>query len=291
MKTGIIKTLVVILAAFLFFSCSKKADVAENIITVSILPQKYFAEKIAGSHYTVNVMVPPGASPEMYEPAPSQLEKTASSVVYFRIGYIPFEQNYMSRLASLNPSMKIFDTSEGTELLMSEEHEHHGHEHAGTDPHLWLSPVNAQIIASNMLNALTEVFPADAELFRKNFRVLSEEIAAADKKIRSCLSGLKNRSFICFHPAFTYFADCYGLKQVSLEFEGKDPVPSRIKNIIDLAEKEDIHTVFVQEQFSSSAAEAIARDINGKVVKIDPLGENWPETMTEAAEAFSRNMK
>ena len=135
----------IIILGFFLSACSnnqKKADTG-NSIMVSVLPQKYFVEKIAGDHFNINVMIPPGASPVTYEPTPKQMKELTKSFVYFRIGHIEFEKSWMKKLININPDMEIIDLSKTADLIKPEhnhDHSHEGHHHHGVDPHIWTSP-------------------------------------------------------------------------------------------------------------------------------------------------------
>ncbi len=100
-----------------FQSCnSSKSKVDNKLISVSILPQKYFIERIAGDDFKVNVLIPPGASPASYEPTPKQMKDMSASSVYLRIGHIPFEKAWLNKLFEGNDHIKSLDMSEGIEL-------------------------------------------------------------------------------------------------------------------------------------------------------------------------------
>ena len=136
-----------ILLLWLTASCSPAPDKSDKpVISVSILPQQYFVEQLAGDLVEINVMIPPGASPATYEPGISQLGRLDRSVLYMRIGHVGFERSWMDKISSVNPRMKIVDLSLGVEMLLEktdrEHHHEHAHEHEGGDPHIWMSAIN-----------------------------------------------------------------------------------------------------------------------------------------------------
>ena len=96
---------------------------------------------------------------------------------------------------------------------------------------------------------------------------------------------------MAFHPAWSYFAREYGLEQLPIEVEGKAPNPANLKKIIDIARKENIRIIFVQEQFDTNSARAVAAEIGGQVVKIDPLGLDWLENMRRIAQTLGDALK
>ncbi|MCP4132194.1 MAG: zinc ABC transporter solute-binding protein [bacterium] len=295
---NIVKKSILILtipAILLLPGCKKKAGTGP-VVTVSVLPQKYFVSRIAGNTVGINVMIPPGQNPATYEPTVKQMINVAKSAIYFRIGHIPFEKAYMKNLRDINSSMKIIDTSKGVNLIKgshqhSEEDGHHHSEQSGIDPHIWLSPSAVKIQAAAIFQALLEFSPQNKERYTANYNSFIKDIESLDSVIKKTLQEPKNKKFIVFHPAWSYFAREYGLEQVPIEFEGKNPSPKHVKQIIDIAAKEQINTVFIQKQFPSAHADAIARDIGGSVVPLDPLAPDWIENMKRIAGALKKELE
>jgi zinc transport system substrate-binding protein len=290
-----------ILSAILILAAASGCGGSKRVsdtISVSILPQKYLVQRITGDIYKVSVMVPPGQSPESYEPTPLQMKDIGRSLIYFRTGYIPFEASQMDRIAAVNPAMRVVDTSAGIDIIRSEPEEHEkgktekeDHHHGGIDPHLWLSARNMKISARIMLSALKEADPGHAALFIENHKKLEEDIDRLDAELSVKLKPLRGKSFICFHPAWTYFARDYGLKQISIEYEGKDPSPAHVKKVIDHAGRENIRAIFIQREFPAALAEALAKDIRGKVLQMDPLSADWLDNMRAMGNAFFSELR
>lgn len=272
-KTGILLVMV------LFFSCTQKSDVKQKpVITVSILPQKYFVREIAGDRYDINVMIPPGVSPATYDPSPGHLKQLSKSLAYLRIGYIGFENNWMKKLASVNKSMQIFDLSSGIDLITGKHHKadtkHHLH---NIDPHIWMSPKTVKVIGSNIYTALKTLNPTDSLFYKNNYISFMQDIDSLDISISKSFEGLAGRKFFIYHPALTYFARDFRLEQIPVEYEGKSPSPAHLKQLINLAKEENIKTIFIQEQFDIENAKILAKEIQGQIIKINPLDENWTE--------------
>jgi zinc transport system substrate-binding protein len=290
-----------------FTACGGKDAVEKSIdkehiaVTVSILPQEYFVQRIAGDRARVNVMIPPGHSPATYEPTPRQMRELSASSLYFRIGHIPFEKAWLENIASANPAMKIVDTSVGVELidtrkpLEGEDHDHDeaeaDHVHTGIDPHIWLSPKAVKIQAGHIRDALAAHDPAYAETYNANYRAFAADIDTLHKEIAAGFAGLGGRRFMVFHPAWGYFGRDYGLVQLPVEVGGKTPSPRVLKQVIDTAKKENIKVIFVQKQFDTHSAEAVAADINGKVIQLDPLAPDWLGNMKKIAAALKEALK
>lgn len=274
----------------LLISCQPKESSGEKpVLSVSILPQKYFVEQLAGGLVEVNVMIPPGASPATYEPTISQLGKLEQSELYLRIGHIGFELSWMDKITSVNPEMKIVDLSRGAELIYEEggHDDHHGHSHGGTDPHLWLSVDNARIISQNLHQALLVMFPDHEEELKLRFTDFNYSLDSLQQSIRDRLDGLEERSFIIYHPALTYFSREYHLHQYSLEIEGKSPSPAHLREITDLALEKNISLILIQDQFDRTNAEVLAKEIGAEILAFDPLDPQWMEQMLYIADLFN----
>lgn len=284
--------------ALLAFACgpgsSKGSREGERVLTVTIEPQRYFLDRIVGNAFTINTLVPVGTSPETYEPAPSVMVNMGKSEIYFMVGDLGFERAWSQRLAENNPEVLIVNCSDGVERMEGHEHHHdegdahHHHHHDGMDPHVWSSPKAVKLFTRNMLEAVVNADPGNEEIYRENYRQLLGTIERTDSTIQTLLDNAKGRSFIIYHPALGYFARDYGLSQLSIEFEGKNPSPSQIKELVDIARAEKVNTIFVQMGFDKKNAEVIAQEINGEIFVIDPLAYEWDEELIRIASILSR---
>ncbi len=264
-------------------SCNHNpVQTGKKTITVSILPEKYFVEKIAGDRYMVNVMIPPGASPVTYEPSPQQMTRLGRSEMYFRIGKIVFEDVWMDKIAELNPRLQIIDLSAGIPFIRDEQdHESHMGLQENADPHIWLSPANVKIIAKNILDALVTKDPSDSAAFGLNYRSFLKEINETDSMYQAHADQLRGFSFLIYHPALTYLARDYDMDQIVLEFEGKEPPPAYIRQVIQTAREKKIRKIFIQKQFNTDNAKSLAAGINAEIVSFDPLAEDWEKEMEQ----------
>lgn len=283
-------------------------------VFVSIAPQKYFVERVGGQFVNVSVMVPPGASPHAYEPNPTQMRALAQAKIFFALG-VEFEKNLLPKIATLNPELRIVHTDAGIDKLPMISHHHHrdrghdqGHDHThnhghghdrsndhqqngGLDTHVWLSPDLVRIQARHILEALTALDGAHAPVYEANFKAFMADLDALDTDIRHSLSGKLGAAFMVFHPAWGYFARHYGLEQIPVELEGKEPKAQDLQLLIQRAKAEGIRVVFVSPQFSTRSAETIASAIEGQIIAINPLAENWMENMRTVAEKFKQVMQ
>ena len=281
------KKLIYILTLFILSACGNTTQKSEKpILTVTLEPLRYFTEAIAGDNYEVVSMVPKGSSPESYDPTPQQLVNLSKSQAYFRIGYIGFEQAWMKKLEANCPNMKVYDTSKGIDLIRDKGHWHGDHFHeGGVEPHVWNSTQNALIIADNIYQALCELDSTHQDDYQKRLDVLKQTIRQTDANVRTLLENADS-TFLIYHPALSYFARDYGLKQVSIEEGGKEPSPAQLKTLIETCRNENVHTIFVQQEFDQRNAQLIANELGVNIVSINPLSYDWVKEMIRIAEAL-----
>ena len=281
------KKLIYILTLFILSACGNTTQKSEkSILTVTLEPLRYFTEAIAGDNYEIVSMVPKGSSPESYDPTPQQLVNLSKSQAYFRIGYIGFEQTWMKKLEANCPDMKVYDTSKGIDLIRDKGHWHGDHFHErGVEPHVWNSTQTALIIADNIYQALCELVSTHQEDYQKRLDVLKQTIQQTDTNVRSLLENADS-TFLIYHPALSYFARDYGLKQVSIEEGGKEPSPAQLKTLIETCRNENVHTIFVQQEFDQRNAQLIANELGVNIVSINPLSYDWVKEMIRIAEAL-----
>jgi len=280
------KKVFLIIALIIAISCNRNSpDSGAKIITVSIAPFGYFVKEIAGDDFNVNIMVPAGANPHIYEPYPEQLTKLRKSLAYISNGYLGFEITWLGRFYEMNKSMTRLSLGDAIVPIKSE-HEHEGDHTEGADPHYWVSPKCAASMALSVKKLLCTLNPSSAEKYESNYALLVSKIGELDKKALSLFSSYNGKSFMIYHPNLAYLARDYGLVEVSVEFEGKEPPPSRLKNLIDFSRTKNIHTIFVQREYDVRNAKAIADEIDAEVVVIDPLSGDWMKSTTDIIEAL-----
>lgn len=282
------KKLFYILTLFIWCACGNTSQKNEKpILTVTLEPLRYFTEAIAGDKYQVVSMVPKGSSPESYDPTPQQMVNLSKSKAYFRIGYIGFEQAWMDKLISNHPDLKVFDTSKGIDLIKSEGHWHGNHFHeGGVEPHVWNSTKNALMIAENIYTALCELDDSNQATYKIRLDSLKQKITETDENVRALLEKA-DKTFFIYHPALSYFARDYHLKQISIEEGGKEPSPNQLKNLIETYREEKARTIFVQEEFDQKNAQLIADELGMNIVSINPLSYDWDKEMINIAKALS----
>ncbi len=270
-----------IVCLLLLGGCADSNRKIDNPISVTIEPQRYFVEKIAGKDFQVNCVTPSGQSPESYDPTPKQILQIGKSVAYFRIGYIGFEQVWMKSLEEQNPHMQVFDLSKGMAFITQDEDGHHLH--GGIDPHIWTSINGAKIIAQNTYRALVSIMPENETIYRHNYEELQREIEKTEKQMHEWLAPMEGTAFIIYHPALTYFAQEFRLHQLCIEQDGKEPSPTQLKELIKTARDLQAKVVFVQLEFDQKNAKLIAKETGCRLVRINPLAYDWKEEMLNLA--------
>lgn len=274
-------------------------ETAPLTVAVTILPQKQFVERIGGEHVRVIVLVPPGASPHSHEPTAKQLEDISRASVYIKVGSgIDFERAWMDKLIGVNPRMTIVDSSEGIQLIVG------GHDHeetaipgdhsdepeteGATDPHIWLSPKNARIMVENTCQGLARADPGHGAEYRSNADAYQKELDALDTEISADIASRQVHTFMVYHPAWSYFARDYGLIQIPIETDGKEPSPAGIENLILKAKEENITVIFASPESSTKSATVIAEEIGGTLVLVSGLEEDYLGNLRMVAQAFTK---
>ena len=233
-------TMTVLVSSFVYITgCIDLPDSGKVQVVVSILPQKEAVERIGGDLVEITVMIPKGSSPHSYDPLPSQLIRVSTADIYFKVGSgVEFEENHLDTIREQNSDMRIIDCSEGIDIKSFDEHgdEDHDdvsdHDHGGTDPHIWLSPVNYGIITGNILDGLIAEDPDNEDTYRNNYDVYMTDLNAAVENISGILEPYKGEHFLTYHPSWGYFGDDFGLHQIAIEEAGQQPGPSGIASIV-----------------------------------------------------------
>ncbi len=260
------------------------------MITVSVLPQQYFVERLAGENFTVNVMVQPGESPENYEPTPQQMRSLSAASAYISIG-VSFENVWLDKIASANPAMMLVDSTVGIRKQPIEGHDHTVEDHTGEelDPHIWTSPRLVKIQAQNITDALIKIDPDHEAEYKTNLDSFLQDINQLDTELTALFDGLNQKKFMIFHPSLGYFADDYGLTQIPIEIGGNEPSAQELAQFITIAEEENVHIIFVQPEFSKRSAETIAAEIDATVVELFILSPDWLNNLRSIGETIAES--
>jgi zinc transport system substrate-binding protein len=266
-------------------------------VAVTVPPQACFVERIGGDRVEVEVMIPPGYSHVDPPLTPRRMAALSEARLYVKVGHPAFEfeaERIEPFLADL-PGIEVVDMSRGMDLIAEGAGEGHGdpgdgHGHAGGDPHIWVAPETVAVAARNIAAALIRIDPAHAEEYRANLGRFEAEIAGLDREIRARLGRHRGQRFMVYHPTWGYFARQYGLRQVAIEAEGKEPSAARLLQLIDLARREDVKVVFVQSGFPRKSAQVIADAVGGRVLAADPQDRDWAGTLRRVAAELDRGL-
>ena len=246
------------------------------LVVVSVAPQRYVVERLAGELVRVEVMIPPGANPVTHEPSISQLRSLEEAALYVKVGHpsFPFERAWLDRMIHEFPGLAVVDGLGGGGR-------------ASQDPHVWLAPRQVEQLAIRVRAALATIVPEQRETLATNLAQFRREIDELDREIRDLLSEASVERFFVLHPAWGHFADAYGLEQIALEHDHKEPDLRRLREFVVAAREDPIAVVFVQPQFDPSAARSLAREVDARVETLDPLAADWPENLRRVARAMA----
>jgi zinc transport system substrate-binding protein len=257
-------------------------------VVVSILPQAYIVKRIGGDHVNVTTLVGPGQSHETYEPTPRQMADLSGASVYFTIG-INFENGFVEKAKQAIASLNVVDTRAGIKLRRMAEGDD-DHEKGSPDPHIWLDPILVKTQSETVANELKRLDPAHAAAYDGNLMLLIVDLDSLDAHIRILLLPFQGERFFVFHPAFGYLADRYGLIQVPIEAEGKEPGGQQLAAVIEKARANNVTTIFVQPQFAAKTAEAVAHELDARLLPLDPLPRDYLIDMMTLARTLAEGL-
>ena len=284
------KVLILLFAVFCLHSVY--ADKSDRInVFVSIMPQKFFAEKVGGDLVNVSVLVPSGTSPENFDPSPKQIVQLGNSDIYFTMG-VPFENIFLDKLKAGKKKLIVVPCDKDVPKLRNDEHDEHGHEHdhhdhGEFDPHIWTDPELIKIIAGNMATALSGLDSSHAEIYASNLKIFKNELDIMQSQLDQKLSPYKGRIFYVYHSAYTYFAKRFDLIQKSIETGEKEPTPAKLRELVNQANQDNVKTIFIQPEFPASGAKRVAEAIGGRTVSISVLEYDVPANMRKTAELLA----
>lgn len=260
------------------------------IVLVSILPQKTFVEKIAGNDFEISILIPHGANPTTYSILPAQMAEISNADIWFRMGYVGFELSWADKIIQTNPEMKVVDLSKGLDLIAARKDELTG-EFTGVDPHTWLAPTLVKSMVRNIRDELISLRPDRREAYNLAYQQFMKEIDETDLQVKQLFQGIEGGKFISFHPSLSYFAREYNLEQFSFQQMGKEPTPSQLANLINIARTNNIKVIYIQSDFDSENARMFAQEIGGEIIQVWPLNPAWSENLITLARLISDNLR
>ena len=290
-ELGIFTCIMLLIGLLLLAGCSNntkngeqsKESVGKMTVAVTIVPEQTFVKAVCGDLVDVVTMVPPGSSPENYEPTPQQIQKFSKADVYFAIG-VPVEQTYILPNAG---DMNVVALQDKVAQIYPDR----TFESGDRDPHIWLSPKRAEVMVDEIADEMGKLDEQNKDVYRQNANDYIAQLQQLDQDMKTSLKDVKNRKFIVYHPAFGYIAEDYGLEMVALEEEGKEATIQHLKDMVDLAKKEHIKVIFYQEEIDSSQSESFAEEIGGKTVMLEPLAADYINNLKKMSKTMSEVMQ
>ncbi len=267
-------------ALMLIAGCSRapSTEPAKGMkVAVTIAPHAYFAQRIAGDRASVQVLVPAGQDPHTYDITPQALRELSKASLYFTAG-LEIEKTLAPKVERIAGIRKV-DLLAGIDLAPGE---------AGAgDPHVWLSPALAARQAATMRDALAAADPAGKDAYDRGFAELAADLQRTGRRVAGILAPHRGAGLYVFHPAWGYFAREFGLRQVAVEVEGKEPTARQLASLVERARRDGARAVFAPVRVSAAAAEAFAHELGATVVRIDDLAPDYLDNLERTAAAVA----
>lgn len=251
------------------------------VLAVSIEPQRFLLEQIAGDKIDIVCLLQEGVNPENYEPSMSNMMALERSNAYLTIGQIGFEAALLERIKASRPELKVISSSKGIALTAEGEQHPHG------DPHVWTSVANARVIAGNMLQTLLAIDPANKDYYQLRHKHLLNRLDTLDRDIHKLIDPIKGSSFLIWHPSLTYFAHEYNLTQLPLEPAAKETTPQIIAQRVEQARQAKPRLIFYQKEFDARVVTTIGQETGLPIVEINPMAYRWDKQMLHIAQALA----
>ena len=264
------KITTLLICTLLIIGCSSQNNSNKKTIFVTITPMQSLIKEITQGDFNVEVIVPKGASPETFEPTPKQVTAFSNAEFIFSTGLIDFEQNLVKRISG---KAELINLSNGIELIAGCcSHGHHHHKH-GVDPHIWTSPRALRTMVNNAHDAIIANYP-DSTKYTEAAERLIERIEALDTHCATSIEAADVEAMMIYHPAYTYYARDYGIEQIAIEHDGKEPSLRQTTALIESAKHHGVKVILRQPQYSEEKVRAIANDAGAEIITTDPLSED-----------------
>ncbi len=299
----VVGTIILLSTAMLALSaCTPKEanqSAGKMTVAVSIPPEATFVEKVAGDLVNIVTIIPPGNSPANYQPTTTEMQALSDAAVYFVMQMPTEEANILPKVTDFNANIKIVNLREAVSAVYPlREMDAHSDGDEGevlvttadgktVDPHIWLSPKRVIVMVETIRDTLSEMDPANADLYAANAAAYIAELTDLDTQIAGVVAGMDNKAFMIYHGAYGYFADDYGLTMITLEVDGKAPSATVMAAAVDQAKADHIKHIFYQEEFDDHQAKTIAEEIGGTVVEARPLAADYTAALLEFADALA----
>lgn len=276
---------------FTLFGCSNQPnhELEENppskddqslVAYTTLFPIVDFAKKIGEDHIRIENILPPGTDEHIYEPSTDTLINIAKAdlFLYSSIGSEGYVDKIVNALAEEKVTM--IDISSGIEPIVygmaADEHEHeheHEHHHSDVDPHIWLDPQRALLIAENIYDILAEYKPAEKETFAANLQSLKEELLQLDEQMTQLVQKADKKMILVSHAAFGYWEERYGIEQLSIAglTTSNEPSQKQLQQLIELAKENNIQYVLFEQNITPKIAEVVKQELQAESLRLHNL--------------------
>ena len=272
----------------LTWSAVSMVSAATPGVLVSVAPYKYLVERIAGDTVSVTLLVPPTANVHTYEPTIKEVLAAGQADLWFRIGET-FEPRVAKALKAHKPNLELVDLRQGLDLISGNDHCHHGCCHPeGMDLHIWLSARLMKQQAITTAQALKRRYPENATRYERALQEHLKELDSLDKELMALLAPVRGKTILVTHPAYAYLCRDYGIVQLPVEVEGKDPAPRQLTQLFDQARRLQVKTIYTQSQYPDKVAKLIAQQIGASLIKLDPYAENYMQNLRTIAQDVAK---
>ena len=295
MKSTCIRPLILGVAVIsaILTACVKDED-NRPLITVSVPPQQYLVEQIAGDRYRTVTLIPNGENPETFDPSVADRMAVGRSRIFFITGFYPFEKNAS---LSVPEGTQVINTSDGISLIYGTHSHSDGHTtflhvdsaHRAPDPHVWTSVRNVRRMAAIVAEGIIADDPDNAQTYRDNLLRLDSRLDSLDRAIVSRLDSLPTRTFLVWHPSLSYFASDYGLEQLAVSSDSRESSMPEMRRIIDEAREDSVRVFFFQHEYDSRQARAINSGVGSRMVAVSPTSYGWLCQLDSIANELSCN--
>ncbi len=264
-----------IIVMSIFISSCELAPSAD--ICVSIPPQAYLVKRLAGADTRVTIMIPPGSAPPTYAPTALQVRSLQECKLYVKNGHpdFNFEKKHIDPYLRDHQDVLTVNMAERQNIVPG-------------DAHIWLSPKIMSDAADRIAKQLVKLYPKRKDELEANLVILKRDIEELDLELKSDLAAYQGDKFLTLHPSWGYFSRDYGIQQVSIRHENKTPSTMEMTHLIEKAKEENIHIIFIQKEFSFEQLQIISKEIDAKIVALDPLNEDWLNNMKNTGKTLAK---
>ena len=278
MKLVKVLSILFLFGILLMYSCVSSNKSKNLTVSVSIPPEVYIVNSIAGDKVDVKCLMTKGNNPESFEPTVNQIINLSNSDIYFTIGLLDFEYGLKDRIQENDKNMEIVNFADSIDLLYGThgdcDHKHHIHNHNEADPHIWSSIKNLKRMGIIVCEILSRKDAANKSFYCDNLEKYLSKLDSVDITIKNEINKASSKSFIVWHPSLSYFANEYGLTQISVGSHNKEQSISQLRDRINDALDNDAHIFFYQKEFDSSQAVSANEKINARFVEINSMNED-----------------